>query len=186
VRRGIARRTRSIAAGVSVPSGWPPNITVPISQPRMPPSTIERHGQRLPGVLQRRDVRQQRRARRCRPRGRRPAAPRDAGALVEGVAQIGRRADPVAQVVVLHDLGEALGDGLEVAPGQTAVGREALGEDEQVAALRARASSFIASQPPMLARPSFLALMVMPSASAAMSRTMSRRCASAGRARARG
>ena len=37
----------------------------------------------------------------------------------------------------------------------------------------ASASSFIASQPPMLARPSFLADMVMPSASAAISRTMS-------------
>ena len=31
VRRGIARRTRSSGAGVSVPSGCMPNITVPIS-----------------------------------------------------------------------------------------------------------------------------------------------------------
>ena len=59
-------------------------------------------------------------------------------------------------------------------PGQAAVGREALGQDEHVAAAApASASSFIASQPPMLARPSFLADIVMPSASAAISRTMS-------------
>ena len=39
VRRGIASRTRSIAAGDSVPSGRRPNITVPISQPRTPPAS---------------------------------------------------------------------------------------------------------------------------------------------------
>ncbi len=53
---------------------------------------------------------------------------------MEGVAEVGRRADPVAQVVLVDDLAEPLGDRLEVAPGQPAVGREALGQDEQVAA----------------------------------------------------
>jgi hypothetical protein len=31
-------RTSSIAAGFSLPSGWWPNITEPISTERMPPS----------------------------------------------------------------------------------------------------------------------------------------------------
>ena len=37
------------------------------------------------------------------------------------------------EVVVVDDLAEALRDGLEVAPGEPAVGREALGQDEHVA-----------------------------------------------------
>ena len=39
VRRGIASRTRSSGAGRSEPSGRGPNITVPISQPRTPPTS---------------------------------------------------------------------------------------------------------------------------------------------------
>jgi hypothetical protein len=38
--------------------------------------------------------------------------------------------------VLVDDLLEPLGDRLEVAAGQAAVGREALGQDEQVAAAR--------------------------------------------------
>ena len=53
---------------------------------------------------------------------------------VERLAEVGGRADPVAQVVLVDHLGQALGDGLQVASGQAAVGREALGQDEQVAA----------------------------------------------------
>ena len=59
---------------------------------------------------------------------------RDAG-RVERLAEVGGRADAVAQVVLVDDLAQALGDRLEVAPGEAAVGREALGEDQQVAAL---------------------------------------------------
>ncbi len=58
------------APGCSEPSGWRPNITVPISQPRMPPSQVERDRQRLARVLERRDVREEARARRCRSRAR--------------------------------------------------------------------------------------------------------------------
>jgi hypothetical protein len=47
--RGIARRTRSIAAGVSVPSGCRPNITVPISQLRTPPSRYRAQASAWPG-----------------------------------------------------------------------------------------------------------------------------------------
>ena len=77
------------------------------------------------------------------------------------------------EVVVIDDLAEPLGDRLEVAAREPAIGREALGQDQHVAALSARASSSSASQPPMFASPSFLALIVMPSASDAISRTMS-------------
>ena len=54
--------------------------------------------------------------------------------MLQGVGEVGRGADAVAQVVVAHGLLEPLRQGLEVAPGQPAVGREALGEDQQVAA----------------------------------------------------
>ena len=71
-------------------------------------------------------------------------------------------------------LAQPLGDRLEVAAGEAAVGREALGEDRAGSGTRsASASSFIASQPPMFASGSFFALIVMPSASDAISRTMS-------------
>ena len=43
------------------------------------------------------------------------------------------RADAVAQVVLVEHLREPRGDRLEVAAGEAAVGREALGEDQQVA-----------------------------------------------------
>ena len=55
-------------------------------------------------------------------------------ARVERLAEVGGRADPVAEVVVVDGLAEALRDRLEVAPGEPAVGREPLGEDQQVAA----------------------------------------------------
>ena len=94
---------------------------------------VERDRQRLARVVERRDVGQQ------RPRIEvdRVAADRlddrDAG-RVERLAEVGGRADPVAQVVLVDDLAQALGDRLEVAAGEAAVGREALGQDEQVAA----------------------------------------------------
>jgi hypothetical protein len=54
--------------------------------------------------------------------------------LDQRLAEIGGRADPVAQVVVLDDLLQALRHRLQVAACQPAVGREALGEDEHGAA----------------------------------------------------
>ncbi|CAB4834501.1 unannotated protein [freshwater metagenome] len=38
-----------MAAGVSVPSGWRPNISVPISQPRMPPCRYSAVANAWPG-----------------------------------------------------------------------------------------------------------------------------------------
>ena len=58
---------------------------------------------------------------------------RHAGAH-QPVAEVRRRSDPVAEVVVVDHLAQALGDRLEVAAGEPAVGGEALGEDEEVAA----------------------------------------------------
>ena len=55
--------------------------------------------------------------------------------LDERLAEIGGRADPIAQVVVLHDLAQAGGHRLEVAAGEPAVRRKALGQDQHVAAL---------------------------------------------------
>jgi hypothetical protein len=46
---GMARRTRSMAAGVSVSSGCRPNITVPISQARIPPSSYSAQAGAWPG-----------------------------------------------------------------------------------------------------------------------------------------
>ena len=50
------------------------------------------------------------------------------------VAQVGRRTDAVAQVVGADGFAQSLGQGLEVATGQAAVGGEAFGQDEHVAA----------------------------------------------------
>ncbi len=49
---------------------------------------------------------------------------------IEGVGEVGGGPDPVAQVVLVGHLAEALGDGLEVAPGEAPVSGEALGEDQ--------------------------------------------------------
>src|SRR3990170_637886 len=132
----MARRTRSIAAAVSLPSGWRPNMTVPSTARAAATDAalaVEGHGQRLAGVRERRDVRQER----ARVDVDGMSADRfddgDAGA-VERLAEVGRGADAVVQVVLLDHLRKALGDGLQVAPGEAAVGREALGQDEQVAA----------------------------------------------------
>ena len=53
---------------------------------------------------------------------------------------------------------------LEVAPGQAAVGGEALGQDQQVAYRVHPVVVRSTMKPPMLTMPSFLALMVAPSA----------------------
>ena len=55
--------------------------------------------------------------------------------LDQRLAQVGGGSDPIAQVVLVDHLAQALGDGLEVASRQAAVGREALGQDQQVARL---------------------------------------------------
>ena len=54
---------------------------------------------------------------------------------VERLAEVRRRGDPVAEVVLLHDLPQALRDRLQVSAGEAAVRREALGQDQEVAAL---------------------------------------------------
>ena len=54
---------------------------------------------------------------------------------IERVGEIFGRTDAVAEVIGLDRFGETLSDRLEVAPGEAAVRREALGEDEKVAAL---------------------------------------------------
>ena len=95
---------------------------------------VERDGERLARVLERRDVRQQRPRVEVDGVAAERLDERDAG-RVERLAEVGRRADPVAQVVLVDDLAQALGDRLEVAAGEAAVGREALGQDQQVAAL---------------------------------------------------
>ena len=59
---------------------------------------------------------------------------RYAGSL-QRLAEIRRRSDPVAEVVLVDDLAEALRDRLQVAAGEAAVRREALGEDQEVPAL---------------------------------------------------
>ena len=59
---------------------------------------------------------------------------RDAG-LCDLVGEVLGRSDAVPQVRLLHHLLQAASDGLEVVPGQAAVRRKALGEDQQRAAL---------------------------------------------------
>ena len=86
--------------------------------------------------------------------------------LGDVAAEIGGRDDAVAQVVLVERFLQADGDGFEVASGEAAVGGIALGEDEQVLSPAAASrSSLVQRKPPMLAKPSFLADMVQPSAS---------------------
>ena len=98
-----------------------------------PPGLVQRNGERLTRIGERLDVGEQGTSVEV---DRVPAdgphhgdARRD-----EGVAEVGRRLDAVAQVVVVDDLGQTLGDGFEVAAGESAVGGEALGEDQDLAA----------------------------------------------------
>jgi len=94
--------------------------------------------------------------------------------LEQTVAEVGRRARAVAEVVVVDRLSQPLRDRLAVAAGEPAVRREALGEDAERAALVGVASG------------SFFALIVMPSASDAVSRTISAADRSPNPPRARG
>ena len=81
-------------------------------------------------------------------------------------AQVAGGDDAVAQIVRIEHLLQAHGDGVQVAAGQAAVGRKAFGQDQQIGLLlRPRRSSFVQSKPPMLAKASFLAEKVQPSAS---------------------
>ena len=91
----------------------------------------------------------------------------------QAVAEIRGRARAVAEIVVVDGLGEALRDRLEVASGEPAVRRKPFREDAERPALVGQPGSFIATQPPMFASGSFFALIVMPSASDAVSRTIS-------------
>jgi hypothetical protein len=95
--------------------------------------------------------------------------------LYQGIAEMRGGADAIAEVVVIDDFAQFLGDGLEIAPGQATVGRESLGEDQQIPA-PLRQICIVERQPAADVRQAvLLGLMVMPSASEAISRTMSRK-----------
>ena len=54
----------------------------------------------------------------------------------QSLAEVLDRADAVLQVVLVEDFVQADGDGLEVAARQAAVGRKALGDDQEVSGLQ--------------------------------------------------
>ena len=99
-----------------------------------PAGDVEGDRECLAGVLERRDVRQQRAG--VDVDGVAPGRLQDgdAGGL-QALAEVGGGADPVPEIVVVYRLLEPLGDRLQVAPGEPAVGGEAFGEDLEVAAL---------------------------------------------------
>jgi hypothetical protein len=90
------------------------------------------------------------------------------------LAEVLGAAQAVLQVIFVHDFFEALRHRFQIAPGQSAVGDKAFGQDEQIRppceSARRHAA---AARPPMFTRPSFLALIVAPSARSNMSRTIS-------------
>ena len=94
---------------------------------------VERDRERLSGIGERRDVREERSrvdvhgVPACGFHDRHPGA-------VERVGEIFGRADPITQVIRFDGLRKALRDRLEIPAGEPAVGREALGEDQKVAA----------------------------------------------------
>ena len=59
---------------------------------------------------------------------------RDAG-LTQSLHDVARREQAVIQVVLIERFVKADGDGLEVTPGEAAVGREALGPDQDISFL---------------------------------------------------
>ena len=77
------------------------------------------------------------------------------------IAQISRRGDAVAQVVLFQRFLHANGDGLEIAPGQAAVSGIPFRQDQQVFFLLGE--QVVQRNPPILAMPSFLSDMVQPS-----------------------
>jgi len=91
---------------------------------------------------------------------------------LQRLTEVGDRAHPVAQVVMVGALGQALGDRLQVTAGQPAVGREALGEDFQVAALPGQAVVVDGQPAADVGERVLFADIVIPSASAAICRTM--------------
>ena len=109
-------------------------MTVPISHAPDAALAVERDRERLARVLERWDVRQQRARIDVDGMAADRLHDRDAGAG-KRLAEIRGGADPVAEVVLVDDLAEALRDRLEIAAGEAAVRGEALGEDQQVAAL---------------------------------------------------
>src|SRR5690606_10713752 len=48
------------------------------------------------------------------------------------LAQVPHGSDAVVEVILLDDFAKSDGDGIEVAPGEAAIRRESLGEDEQI------------------------------------------------------
>ena len=95
---------------------------------------VEFHGQRLAGELVRRDVGQH--ARGIDIDGVAAGRLDDGDAVVGDVAaEVAGGDDAVVQVVGVEDLFQADGDRVQVAAGQSAVGGEAFGQDEQVGLL---------------------------------------------------
>ena len=99
---------------------------------------VQGAGQRLARVVQRVQVRQQ--GARVDEDGVAPEGDDDRHSRrLQRLTEVGDRPYPVAQVVMVGALGQALGDRLQVAAGEPAVGGEALGEDFQGAALLGQA-----------------------------------------------
>jgi hypothetical protein len=80
------------------------------------------------------------------------------------LAQVAHRREPVLQVVLVDHLLETHGDRLQVAARQPAVRGKSLGQDQQVFLLLGQPVVIGGQNPPMLARPSFFAENVQPSA----------------------
>ena len=165
--RGPSRRPSRCRRGAR------PNITVPISQPADPARLVERDRQRPGPGTPRGEWGRSARASRytaCPPAAARSGTP----ARGERLAQVRRRADrgtggsPRRRTSL-----QALGDRLEVASGQAAVGGKPLGQDEQVAAPLGEVVVVHGEPAADVRHASFLALIVMPSARPAISRTMS-------------
>ena len=125
VRRGIASRTRSRAAGHLRAVRLAAEHHRADLAAAHPACLVQGDSERLTGVLERRDLREQ-----------------GAGVHVDGVpadrgqhrqsgspqrlAEVPGRADSVSQIVVVDNFAQPLGERLEVAAGQPAVSRETL------------------------------------------------------------
>ncbi len=94
--------------------------------------------------------------------------------LQQPVGQVLGMGQAVGQVVLVQPLPQPAGDGLQIAPGQAAVGGKSLAQDQLLAGpLVQRRGRSWPRKPPMLTRASFLALMVQPSAWEKVSRAIS-------------
>ena len=128
----MARRTRSIGAGLSLPSALRPNITRADFAGADAAVFIEGAGQRLARDITAAECAAGRPVASTKTRGRRgfTVGTPSASSLSATYALV---RSAIGEIILVDDFLETLRDGVEIAAGEPAIGRKALGLDQAVA-----------------------------------------------------